>query len=134
MKIDGACHCRHLTYEANVDPEQVEICHCADCQTLSASAFRVVVAVPQKQFRLLSGTPKVYTKTAESGARRWQVFCPECGTQIYATAAEGEPKVYSVRVGTARQRDQLVPKRQFWVRSALPWVEGIASLPKFEKE
>jgi hypothetical protein len=134
MKIDGACHCRNLTYEANIDPEQVEICHCTDCQILSATAFRVTVPVPENDFRLLTGTPKVYTKTAESGAKRWQVFCPECGTQIYATAAEGEPKVYSVRVGTARQRNQLSPKRQYWCRSALPWIKDIGSLPMFEKE
>jgi hypothetical protein len=59
MKIDGACHCKSITYEADADPEQVEICHCTDCQTLSASAFRVVVQVQEKQFRLLTGSPKI---------------------------------------------------------------------------
>jgi hypothetical protein len=134
MKIDGSCHCRKIFYEAEVDPDQVEICHCTDCQTLSGSAFRVVVPVPESQFRLLSGNPKTYTKIAESGAKRWQVFCPDCGTQIYATAAVGEPRVFGVRVGTARQRDQLAPKRQYWRRSALHWVDDIGSLPKLERE
>jgi hypothetical protein len=132
--IDGGCHCRNLTYEAEIDPEQVEICHCTDCQTLSGSAFRTVVAVPAQDFRLLTGIPKVYTKTAESGAKRLQVFCPECGTQIYSTAATGEPKVYGIRLGTARQRHQLPPKRQYWRRSALQWVDDIGSLPKFAEE
>jgi hypothetical protein len=94
----------------------------------------VTVPVPEGLLRLLIGTPKVYTKIAESGAKRWQVFCPECGTQIYATAADGESKVYSVRVGTARQRNQLAPKRQDWRRSAVPWVDNIGLLPNFEKE
>ena len=80
MKIDGACHCRSITYEAEVDPDEVEICHCTDCQPLSASAFRVVVPVPAKDFRILTGTPKNYTQTAESGRKRWMGFCPECGT------------------------------------------------------
>lgn len=57
-----------------------------------------------------------------------QVFCRECGTQIYSTAESGEPKVYGVRVGTIRQRQQLAPKKQYWVRSALPWVDDISSL------
>jgi hypothetical protein len=39
MKIDGRCHCGYITYEAEIDPEKVMICHCADCQTLSGSAF-----------------------------------------------------------------------------------------------
>jgi hypothetical protein len=69
-----------------------------------------------------------------SGAKRLQVFCPECGTQIYATAATGEPKVYGIRLGTARQRHQLPPKRQYWRRSALHWVDDIGSLPKFAEE
>jgi hypothetical protein len=43
MKIDGRCHCGYITYEAEIDPEKVMICHCTDCQTLSGSAFRTVV-------------------------------------------------------------------------------------------
>ena len=33
-----------------------------------------------------------------------------------------------------RQRDQLVPKSQYWTRSAQPWVGNIDSLSKVEKE
>ena len=64
MRIDGACHCGLITYEAEVDPEQVEICHCTDCQNLSGSAFRVVVAAAADKF-LMSGERTVYVKTAE---------------------------------------------------------------------
>jgi hypothetical protein len=42
MKIDGRCHCGYITYQAEIDPEKVMICHCTDCQTLSGSAFRTV--------------------------------------------------------------------------------------------
>ena len=86
MRIDGACHCGLITYEAEVDPEQVEICHCTDCQNLSGSAFRVVVAAAADKF-LMSGEPTVYVKTAESGARRVQTFCPRCGSAIYSTSS-----------------------------------------------
>ena len=34
-------------------------------------------------FRLLAGKPKEYVKTAESGGKRAQGFCPDCGTAIY---------------------------------------------------
>ena len=33
MKIDGGCHCGVITFEGEIDPEKVGICHCADCQT-----------------------------------------------------------------------------------------------------
>ena len=29
MKIDGKCHCGNVTYEAEVNPDFVVICHCA---------------------------------------------------------------------------------------------------------
>src|SRR5438034_7517168 len=110
MKIDGRCHCGYVTYEAEIDPENVLICHCTDCQTLSGSAFRTVALTREDAFKLLSGKPKVYIKTSESGAKRQQSFCPECGTPIYSAAVADGPKVYGVRVGTVRQRDKLVPK------------------------
>ncbi len=40
MKITGECHCGAVAYEAEIDPVKVGICHCADCQALSASAYR----------------------------------------------------------------------------------------------
>ena len=106
MKIDGRCHCGFITYEAEVDAEKVEICHCTDCQTLSGSAFRIDAPVEGGKLKLLSGRPKAYIKTAEAGNKRAQMFCPECGTPIYSSSAVGEPPIY-VRVATARQRDEL---------------------------
>jgi len=130
MKIDGACHCGAIAYEAEIDPEMVTVCHCADCQTLSGTAFRVNVFAPEDKFRLTRGTPKAYVKTAESGNKRVQAFCAECGSAIYATSVGEGPKTYGIRVGTARQRAELTPKRQVWHRSAVPWLpemEGLAT-------
>lgn len=131
MKIDGGCHCGAIAYEAEIDPEMVSICHCTDCQTLSGTAFRVVIFAPEEKFHLMRGKPKAYVKIAESGNRRVQAFCAECGSPIYATSAdEGPPKAYGIRLGTARQRDQLPPKRQIWHRSAVAWLpemEGLAT-------
>src|ERR1700740_2767668 len=121
MKIDGGCHCGFITYTAEVDPDSVGICHCMDCQTLSGSAFRISVRAAKDAFSLRSGQPKIYVKTAESGTKRAQAFCPECGTRIYA-AAVSDPQTFNIRLGTIRQRAGLRPKRQIWCRSALPWV------------
>ena len=132
MKIDGRCHCGKITYEAEVDPDKVALCHCTDCQTLSGSAFRTVVPAAKEGFRL-HGQPKIYVKTAESGAKRAQAFCPECGTPIYSSAV-GEAPVFNIRVGTIRQRTQLAPKSQLWSRSALDWVRDLASVPRSDRQ
>jgi hypothetical protein len=134
MKIDGACHCGAIAYEAEIEPAGVRICHCTDCQILSGSAFRVVVSAVDGSFKLLSGRPKIYVKTAESGARRAQAFCPDCGTPIYATSAGEGPKVYGLRVGTIRQRAELRPRQQYWCRSALGWEMDLGAIPRVDRQ
>jgi hypothetical protein len=131
VKIDGSCHCGRIRYEAEIEPADVAICHCTDCQTLSGSAFRIVAPARKEAFRII-GEPKVYVKTAESGNRRAQAFCPECGTALYATAPT-DPQVYSIRLGTARQRAALPPRRQIWTRSALPWLQQPQALAGLER-
>ena len=135
MKVEGGCHCGLIRYEAEVDPAKVVICHCTDCQTLSGSAFRTVVPAIDGTFRLLSGTPKVYTKIGESGNGREQAFCPDCGAPIYSAPAAGKgTKVFALRVGTIRQRDQLAPSDQYWFRSSQAWLQYLPTISKREKQ
>lgn len=103
MKVDGRCHCGNITFEAEIDPATVAICHCTDCQTLSGTAFRTIVKATEGSFRLLSSTLKVYVTTAESGNRREHTFCPNCGTPIYSRLVAEGPTVVSLRVGAIRQ-------------------------------
>ena len=130
MHVDGACHCGEITYTAEIDPARVIICHCTDCQVLSSSAFRMVVLAEKGTFRLLSGTPTVYIKTADSGRKRAHAFCPRCGTQMYATPPVERPEQFGLRVGSIRQRAQLRPSRQLWCRSAFAWVDEINSIAR----
>jgi hypothetical protein len=134
MHVDGACHCGDITYSAEIDPEKVIICHCTDCQVLSSSAFRMIVLAEKGTFRLQSGTPAVYTKTADSGRRRAQAFCPRCGTQMFSTPAVDKPEHFGLRVGSIRQRAQLRPSRQLWCKSAFAWLDEIASIPQSDSQ
>ena len=134
MKIDGACLCGEIKYEAEVDLEKVVLCHCTDCQTLSGSAFRVNVFVDESNLKFLSGEPAEYVKTAESGNKRVQAFCRNCGTSLYSTSAGEGPRVYGLRAGTFRQRDQLVPKRQVWLRSRQHWLSDLDGVPGTETQ
>jgi hypothetical protein len=81
---------------------------------------------------LLSGEPAVYRKTADSGTVRPQGFCPRCGTAIYSTTVGDDPKAYNVRVGVLRQRNELVPRRQLFVRSQQAWVNDLDAMRKFD--
>jgi len=66
MKVDGSWFCDNLTFEADVDPASVLLCHSA----------------MEGSLRLLSGTPTIYVKVAESGNGRNLAFCPTCGIVI----------------------------------------------------
>ena len=127
MQIHGRCHCGSITFTGEADPARVLVCHCTDCQTMSGAPFRTVVSVAAKDFSL-TGNPKVYIKTAQSGNRRAQAFCGECGTPLYATSPDN-PVAYGVRLGCVDERAQLVPARQVWTSSAMPWLHDITSLP-----
>jgi hypothetical protein len=129
MRIEGGCHCGNITYEAEIDPERVGLCHCMDCQTLTGFAFSTFVPAAREAFTLRTGQLKIYVKTAESGRKRAQAFCPECGTRIYA-AAVSDPQTFNIRVGTVVQRAGLWPRTQLWCRSALPWVMDLGSVRK----
>lgn len=130
MKVDGGCHCGSIRYEAEVDPATFVICHCTDCQTLTGSAFRTVVATYAGAFKLLSGMPTVYVKTGESGNKREQTFCPVCGTPIYSAPVGEGTKVVALRVGTIRQRDRLIPHEQYWFRSAQAWIPLLPTMKR----
>lgn len=133
MKIDGGCHCGRIRFKAEVDPLTVGICHCSDCQSLSGSPYRAMVSAVAETFSI-EGEPTIYIKTADSGTRRAQAFCPVCGSPIYAAAPENPP-AYSIRLGSIRQRHFLeTPVRQLWCDSSLPWAMDLREIPATRRQ
>jgi hypothetical protein len=132
MQVHGSCHCGEVSYEAEIDPDTVNLCNCTDCQMLTGTAFRVSVRAPRSGFRLLKGELTAYVKTADSGARRRHSFCRTCGTPVYATADVDEPPTYALRVGCLRERALLPPKTRSWLKSALAWSQNVSGVPGVE--
>jgi hypothetical protein len=129
MKIDGHCHCGHVTYEAEIDPDDIGICHCTDCQQLTGSAFRVTATAAAGDVVLTGHPPKLYRKFGDNGRVRLQYFCGECGSPLFTTGEGEDAAIWGIRVGSITQRRELRPTRQIWCRSALPWVKDFESLP-----
>jgi hypothetical protein len=133
MNVTGRCHCGIVRYEARLDPAQVTVCHCGDCQMLSGSPYRVSVRVPASAFRLLSGELKSYVKTADSGSKRSHAFCPICGTPVHSSDPDGATS-YSLRVGCLDRRSELRPTRQIWCQSSLPWSGDLTDVPGMDRQ
>ena len=103
MKVEGSCHCGRIRYRGEVDPALVTICHCTDCQKLSGTGYRIGAPAAAASFALLSGEPKTYVKTADSGNKRTHAFCGDCGTPVYSCAIEAPtPAESRLRCGVPR--------------------------------
>jgi len=134
IQVTGACHCGKVQYQAEVDPARVSICNCTDCQVLSGTAFRVSAPTLPGTFRMRRGTVSVYVKTAESGSARRHAFCPACGSPVWSSPDTDDPESYNLRVGCLDQKAALVPKRQIWCRSALPWAQDVSVIPSMDQQ
>jgi hypothetical protein len=129
MQIDGQCHCGRISFEAEIDPEAVSVCHCTDCQTLTGSPFRVTAICSGEAVRLTGGTPKVYAKRGDNGRTRLQHFCGDCGSPLFTSGEGDQVGDWGIRWGSIRQRSQLRPARQIWCQSAAVWIDAVAGLP-----
>ncbi|WP_159946121.1 GFA family protein [Rhizobium sp. 18065] len=127
MHITGNCHCGAIRYEAEVDPQEVGICHCVDCQRLTGCAYRVSVGVEPGDFHIQTGTARRYRKIGDSGRPSDQYFCDTCGSPLWRVDATGAS--IAIRLGTIDQRQAFVPRHQSWTGSALGWVNDIRDIP-----
>jgi hypothetical protein len=129
MHIDGQCHCGQITFEAEIDPEMVSICHCTDCQTLTGSPFRVTAVCSGLDVRLTGGSPKIYGKRGDNGRMRFQHFCADCGSPLFTSGESDQADDWGIRWGSIRQRGKLRPVRQIWCQSAAVWIDAVPLLP-----
>ena len=130
MKIDGACHCGAVHYQAEVDPRLTIICHCTDCQTMSGAPYRVNVRAQASSLRV-TGEPTTYVKIGDSGDAVTTTFCGACGAGLYSCKGEA-PEFVNLRLGAIRQRSEFTPTIQGFCESALPWamdITGVRIIP-----
>jgi|OM-RGC.v1.025295586 Uncharacterized conserved protein len=132
MKITGSCFCGDITYEATTQNNNVVVCHCSDCQRMSSGPFRAVVIADPNSVDFTKGQPKEYVKTAQSGNKRAQGFCANCGTSLYATNESSIDRIYGLRLGSIDQRDLFKPSIQIWTKSALPWLDDLHHVDAFD--
>ena len=129
MQIDASCHCGAVTYQADINPDQVVICHCTDCQTFSSAPYRVsVFGVPVANVDL-KGSPSTYNKIGGSGKTVETAFCGECGTALFSRKAGTEGPL-NLRIGAIKQRAELPPKMQGFCSSGMSWATNIDDIYK----
>ncbi|KAI4854571.1 hypothetical protein E4T44_00068 [Aureobasidium sp. EXF-8845] len=125
----GSCLCGNVSIEYTKEPALKALCHCTDCQKISGSAFSVNNVVPEEGFTV-SGSPKSYTKTADSGKKITSYFCGDCGSTLYRDG-ENFPGMKIVKAGVLGGKtlesskpnvELFAPERPGWI-SALEGAE-----------
>ena len=120
IQINGECHCGKIEIKATVKLSEVRACHCTDCQQMSGAPLRAIAVAPAEKIKI-KGIPKEYIKIGDSGNKRIQAFCSDCGTQLFAT--DMERRLYNLRTGFLEQKNQLVPRAHVFTQSSISWIK-----------
>ena len=119
--LEGGCACGAVRYRIDAEPLATVVCHCTDCQVQSGGAFSMTMVVRSDSLKILSGIPKSFLRTSDSGNQLECFFCPDCGARLY-NDNHGAPGAFNVKPGTLDDRSWLQPVMHVWVRSKQPWV------------
>jgi hypothetical protein len=130
VPFTGGCACGAIRYECSAEPLIAFNCHCRDCQRASGSAYASGAIVPAAALRI-SGTPKYYGKTADSGNPVSRGFCAECGSPVLAT--QGTFPAYILYASSLDDPSGHRPTMDVWVSSAQPWDHLDPALTKVPK-
>lgn len=112
---DGGCRCGAVRIRVSKAPLLAMACHCTGCQTMSASAFSLSLAIPSEGFAVTRG------ELALGGLDRdTHFFCPRCMTWMF-TRPPGMDWFVNLRPSMLDDHGWFVPFAETWTREKLPW-------------
>jgi hypothetical protein len=112
---DGGCRCGATRFRIGKAPLISMACHCAGCQSMSASAFSLSIAVPSDGFEVTAGEP-VYGGLAQDQ----HLFCPTCKTWMFTRPKEVDWLV-NVRATLLDEHGWFEPFIETFTDEKLPW-------------
>jgi hypothetical protein len=130
-KYTARCACNAVRFEFNTDPAFIANCHCLDCKKASGGEMATFFAVPQDDFKLLSGTPKSFHYIAESGKGLDRNFCAECGARLFTSHLDSFPGMVFVTLSSLDHPELVEPKVEMFTKRRLKWALPMA-IPQFE--
>jgi hypothetical protein len=119
MMRSGKCLCGRVTFRFDTDEMLSVSCHCRDCQYVAGGHPAVVVSIPAAALEVSGGIQEFRSK-ADSGTEVRRVFCPSCGTHLFAANAAAPDRIV-VKLGVLDDVEGLEPKLHIWTDSAQPW-------------
>jgi hypothetical protein len=94
----GGCACGAIRYEIAAEPLFGGQCQCRDCQHETGSGHASFLAFPADAVKL-TGEPRYYESTADSGSLVGRGFCAACGSSVLARTS-GMPEMRTIPAGS----------------------------------
>jgi len=118
---EGGCRCGKVRVQVSAPPLLASACHCAGCQTMSASAYSLSIAIPSDGFAVVSGEPVI---RGLNGMSRHH-FCGWCMSWMF-TRIEGLDDFVNLRPTMLDRHGWFVPFVEFCTDEKLSWVTTAA--------
>jgi hypothetical protein len=125
----GGCLCGGLRYHVEGPSLFESQCCCRDCQLATGTGHSTIVGVLKRQLQV-SGEPKVYTSTGESGGTVSRHFCGHCGGRLY-TSGSLPGDVVMIQAGSLDDPGAVTPENVIYGKYAVPWDVFDSGLPVF---
>jgi hypothetical protein len=107
------------------------MCHCADCQRRTGSAFSVAVFYARDQVVVEQGDTHAFERPSASGYPVTFRFCPRCGANVFWEAARMPDRI-GVAIGAFADPAFPGPEQSVWTKDKFHWLDLPAGLPTFE--
>lgn len=133
-KLSGQCLCGNIKFSGNSEIARTVNCHCSNCRAITGAAFATNVVV-EKDAINITGTPKTFTHTADSGAEIETYFCPDCGSQLFGRNT-ARTNSLSIRAGVLDQSPLVKPSINIFLDSKIestpvdPELKGFSRAPE----
>ena len=125
----GGCQCGSVRFRVEGPPLGLYVCHCRECQKQSASAFGLSLVVARSGFSFISGQPRAWSRTTDSGGRLNCYFCTDCGSRLFHESAPSSDTV-TIKAGCLDEPVDLSSAVHIWTKRKVPGL----TLPQGAKE
>lgn len=120
LPLKGGCQCGAVRYEIAGPPIVFYICHCAECQKQSASAFGQSMRINSADLTI-TGPTATFSRSTDSGNAVDCQYCTQCGTRLVHKRA-GYGSTLNIKAGTLDDTAWLKPAAHIWTVSKQEWV------------
>ncbi|KAF9873128.1 hypothetical protein CkaCkLH20_09291 [Colletotrichum karsti] len=126
MSTTGACLCGKIKVEITDKPLAAALCHCNDCKKISGSAFGFNWVVPINKVKV-TGEPKTFSTTANSGNPVISHFCGDCGVTLWRDGPATNGLMYlKAGILDAKYHNAQAPVAEIFTVKRLSWLTAVS--------